>query len=114
MAAAVEVPVEGLVVYISERSLECNTTAAVVALTRAICSDQESSTGLGGRGGGRGVDGADCSEIRVNGRGGSGGGSGGFGSRGRRRELLLGGSVLVCSVLTEAPACGSLTSVTYL
>jgi hypothetical protein len=112
MVVAVEVLVEGLVVYISERSLECNSTAAVVALTRAIWSDQESFTGLGGRGGGRGVDGADCSEIRVNGRGGSGGG--GFGSRGRRRELLLGGSVLVCSVLTEAPACGSLTSVTYL
>jgi len=54
--------------------------ATTVTLTRAICSDQESSTGLGGSGGERGADGIALSETRVNGRGGSGGG---LGSRGR-------------------------------
>jgi uncharacterized membrane protein len=82
MVVADEASVEELVVHISGKSLDLITVIAV-ALTMAICSDQEESTGLGGMTGGGSVGSSACSEVRrVNGRGGSGGG-GGFGNRGR-------------------------------
>lgn len=99
-----EASVEELVVYISGK-LRFN-YCDKVALTMAICSDQEGSACPGGIVDGRSVGGCVCSEIlRANGRGGSGGG---FGNWGRWRELLDG----LALMLRKAP--GSLTSVTYL